>query len=458
MKKYGFKCLFALLTIGVTSCSLWDPSFYIGDDPDIPSSDMIVFNITEDDFKEGKGSKTTLSFYDPISGNDSGYLQALVHKWNRAFGKSYFIQQNSNTESIHYQKIDTNLNNNTAPDIAIIHNTRVPYYQGRGKLRDMTSWAEDTGIKEEDYIEGSYSSGIFEGKLYSLIYDMIPTFLFYNKKLIPEGYTEEDIQAEEFTVETMLEMAKASYEYNHENVNKTKYGVAFNYAFTEQPFLNFLYQQEGRVVSPSNYKKAAYNSTKGYNAAEALKNIANTYVDGHHISQLSGDDHITIFANGRALFTIDGIWQEENLLLHNDVVDTGMTLLPRINIVSGERNTYADGHCLVSYVNKKQSGIRDIGIKLFIKYLVDNSAFWCQGGKMAVRKDTLESELYQNLEWYFVSKEEVKVSTPEKKRTFSYLIKTMPNYVSKLCEGTLTNVQDAINSAASEGEELVKDW
>ena len=457
MKRLVSKIVLLLSSLTLASCYLWDPAYYEGkDDPDLPDGSSIIMNITEEDLGEGLNSGQTISFFNPITGNDSGYLQALISTWNKKFGKSYLINATSNEEATHYQKIDNNINSNTAPDIAIIHSSYVSYYQKRNNLRDLTEMLSSVGIKQEDYLGGTYESGVFNGKTYSLVYDLIPTFLFYNKLILNEiGYSEEDILDENFTVEKMMEMSKKAYVHN-DVASRIRYGFAFNYAFTEQPFLNFLYQQDGNVVNASNPTKARYNNDKGYKSAEALKIIANTYTDDNHrVSQVSGDDHIDVFAMGRALFTIDGIWQQENLLIHNDKVDTGIAFLPKISTASIKRNSFADSHNLACFNNKNVSHLKDIGLKYFIKYLVDNSAYWCQGGKVAVRKDAMELETYKELSWSFVSDKMDLLSLPEKIYSYAYLIDTMPEHVSKLCEygGDYDACKKEIDLAAKEGEE-----
>ncbi|MCR4880120.1 MAG: extracellular solute-binding protein [Bacilli bacterium] len=459
--KFLSKIIVLFFMGGLTSCSLWDPTYYEnrGNSQELPDDSSIVLNVTEEDLKVGLDSGTIISFFNPITGNDSGYLQSLVNLWNRKFGKSYFINATSNTEATHYQKIDNNINSSTAPDLAIVHNSYVSYYQHRNNLRDITTMMSDVGIKEEDYVDNTYVNGVYDGKLYALIYDLIPTFLFYNKTLLNElGYSEEEVLAEDFTVDKMMEMSKKAYVHNTV-LSKIRYGFAFNYAFTEQPFLNFLYQQDGSVVSISSPKRAKFNEARGYKAAEALKKISNTYTDdGYRVSQVSGDDHIDVFSMGRALFTIDGIWQEENLLLHNDKVETGITFFPKVSNESMKRNTFANSHSLACFSNKTTSSVKDVGLKYFMKFLVDNSAYWCQGGKVAVRKDALESETYKSLPWAFVSNKMELLAIPERVYTYTYLIKKLPEYVSLLCEngGDFDACSSAVDNAAREGETLAK--
>ena len=459
--RHIYRSLLILGLIGLTACGTTeDPTVTPTEDPttdptEDPTSDEceIVFNVDESEFGDGKNSRTTLTFWNPITGDDSGYMQELVQAWNNKFGKSFKISTTSNAEASHYEKIDIALNNNTAPDIAIVHTDRLAYYQYKGVIRDLTSWKDNMHIYDDDYVNDTLSIAEFDDKLYAVPYDYIPTLLYYNKELIPSGYTEEDILSSDFTVDKMIEMAKKAYVYNTKE-SKITYGISFNYSYTEKPFLNFLYQQGGKVISSSNDRKAAYACEEGYNAATALMNMPTTKVDDHKIAQDSGVDHINIFAQGRALFTIDGIWSMPSLLKHTDTVDTGLCYLPKVNSSVTRRNTYANAHCFACFSNKSGSTLKDTGIQLFLRYINANSAYWCQSGKVAIRKDTLASKAYTKLEWAFCSDDLTLMDLPEKKFTFNYLIKYLPNNVSILCEGQSTDVKAKIDAAAKAGEDL----
>lgn len=81
----------------------------------------------------------------------------------------------------------------------------------------MTELLASQGIKAEDYVGDNWTSGEFDGRMYAMTYDVLPTVLFYNRKLIPAGYTEADILSDDFTLDKMIEMMKAAYGYARMN-------------------------------------------------------------------------------------------------------------------------------------------------------------------------------------------------------------------------------------------------
>ena len=427
---------------------------------DLPEGD-IVFNITDRQISDFKGSPVNLKLWTPITGPDSGYLQNLVAKWNAKFGDYLKITSDPLSEKDHYVRIITSLSDNSTADLTLIHQSTVASYQKTGKLRPMDEMLSSAGIQKDQYLSTFWDKNVYDGHSYALAYDLLPTLLFYNKKLIPEGFSEAMIQSEDFTVEKMREMMKAAYVHDNMTAKRT-YGMAFNYAFTEKPFLSFLYEQGGKPVDAAQPTTALFNDEKGVAAATALMNIPQTFNEsGKKVASESGADHLDIFGRGRALFTIDGLWSSSDAIVHNDYVDAGVAFLPKVAERSGNKKTYADSHCFVSFTNKNNSSHRDKAMSLVLQYFVDNSAYWCQGGKVAVRNDTQQSEIYKKLEWSFASDHLSDICLPESIYTYNSMVSLLGEYCSKLCEGTLPNgtlnsVQAVLDKCASESEELAK--
>jgi multiple sugar transport system substrate-binding protein len=181
-----------------------------------------------------------------------------------------------------------------------------------------------------------------------------------------------------------------------------------------------------------------------------------TNTDNKKVTSKSGTDHLNVYGQGRALFTIDGLWQSSTAIVHNDRVDAGLAFLPKLNSSIESRTAYADSHCFTTFNTSSVSEQKDTAISLLLKYFVDNTAYWCKGGKAAVRSDTLNDEKYKALEWSFVSDNLDKIQLPENVYTNNAITKPIGEYCSKLCEGTLSDVASALNEAAKESKELAE--
>lgn len=393
-------------------------------------------------------AKVKIKFWNPITGPDSTYLQDLVEQFNNENEGEIYVESDPQAEANHYQRILTSFTDNSSADLTLVHQSRLANFKKNNKLRDMTAILEEQGVKSEDYVGSVWEACEFDDKMYAAPYDVLPIVLYYNRDLIPEGYTEEDI-TNDFTLEKMLDMMKKAYKHSSRDANKV-YGISFNYAFTESMFTSFYAQLGGEIVDPAQPTKPLYNNENGIKAAESVRDIALAVdAEGRRVASKSGSDHLNIFSQNRALFTIDGIWSAPDCV---SSVNCGTVMLPK---VSGgiDRMCSGDGHCFVMFEQANPSAERDAATAKFMKFMIDNSATWCKGGKVAAREDITQDSEYKGLEWAHISNKLDKIIPPVKVYTYDSLTKPIGIYVSKLCEGTETDVAKMLGTAASEGEQ-----
>lgn len=408
-----------------------------------------------DEGKLEESAAVTITFWNPITGPDATYMQELVRDFNAANEGKIFVKADAQAEANHYQRILTSFTDSSTADLCLVHKSRVPSFYRQGKLRDMTDLLASQGIKAEDYVGDNWTSGEFDGRMYAMTYDVLPIVLFYNRLLIPEGYTEEDILSDDFTLETMLAMMQAAY-VDAPMASKKTYGMAFNYAFTEPMFMSFLVQQGGAAVSLEAPTVPTFNNDKGYAAAEGVVSMPfTTNGAGKKVSSESGADHLNTFAQGRALFTIDGIWSAPSTCKKTDRVDAGVALLPKLN-ASVDRNVVGDGHSFVMFHNGSESTEKDEAIAVFVKYLIDHSGKWCQGGKVAARAEIANDADYQKLEWAYLSTKLEQIISPVKVYTYDTITGPIGKYVALLCEGDETDVQKNIDKAAQDARQAAE--
>lgn len=398
-----------------------------------------------------------ITFWNPITGPDAVYMQDLIKNFNQAYKGKIEVKADSQSEANHYQRILTSFSDNSTADLCMVHKSRLSTYYRANKLRDLTSLISELGLNSEDYVGDNWTSGEFDGKMYGITYDILPIVLFYNRNLIPAGYTEADILADDFTLDKMLEMMKAAYK-DAPMANKKVYGMAFNYGYTENMFVSFLNQQGAHIVDPAIPTTPTYANAAGYAAAEAVRSIPFTKTDaGLKTSSESGTDHLNVFMQGRALFTIDGIWSAPDACNKDylDKLNAGVALLPKIN-AEASRSVFADGHSFVMFNTNKSNADKDLAVSVFLEYLIENSSYWCQGGKIASRSDVLQNEDYQKLEWAYLSNKLSSFVSPDKVYSFDTLSNPIGKYVAELCEGTMTDVEAAINQAAQDGRQAAE--
>lgn len=388
----------------------------------------------------GKDANITVTFAHPITGPDAEFMQTLIKNFNEAHKGDIFIKDSANDEETHYRSLNNSITDKSSPDLAIVHKSRIPYYEHIGRLTPMDGIVEKIGLNRADYVGDSWDAVNIDGSMYAIPYDVLPTILFYNRKLFPEGKGEAweaEIRSADFTVARMEEMMAEVNVYNARPNNCT-YGMAFNYANTDSMFIGFLNQLGGQIVDPANPTTALYNDAKGLKAAETVKSIPDTKdKDGHPVCSGSGSDHLTIYKQGRALFAIDGIWSAPGACdSDNSKVDTGVVLLPKADD-SVDRKVGGDSHCFAVFNTAKNPlGVkREAAIAEFVQYLIAHSDYWCNGGKVAVCSEVSESASYQALEWGHLSDELENIISPAKVYTYSTILSPIGEHLSNFIEG-----------------------
>ena len=318
------------------------------------------------------GNETVITFWNPITGPDSAYMQTLVANFNKEYAGQYRVNSDAQAEASHYSRITTSFTDGSTADLCLVHKSRVPSFERAGKLRSMTSMLASIDVKAEDYVGDTWTACEINGEMYAAPYDVLPTLLFYNRKLIPAGYTEADILSDDFTVAKMLEMMQAAYVDAPMSTRKT-YGMAFNFSYTEPMFISFLNQQGGACVDAANPTEPTFANEMGYAAARTVMSIPMTEKEGKKVCSESGSDHLNVFTQGRALFTIDGIWSAPSACEKTSKVDAGVALLPKMNEQT-TRNVSSDGHVFVTFENSSVLTAKDEAIAVFIKYLIADSS------------------------------------------------------------------------------------
>ena len=410
---------------------------------------------SNDNDKLEAAADLTVTFWHPITGPDAEYMQKLIKNFNTEHEGKIFVKDSANAEDTHYTNISNSFNDNSSPDLALIHKSRVAYYEHNDKLRDMTALTQDLKLDSSLYVGDSWTACEFDGKMYAVPFDVLPTLLFYNRKLFPKDKAEAweaEIRSEDFTIARMCEMMQEVYKHSSRAAQKT-YGMAFNYSSTDSMFISFLNQQGENVLDESDPKTATYNSAAGVAAAETVKSIPDTKKDGNKVCSDSGSDHLNTYKQGRALFTIDGIWSAPGACdSTNSKVDTGVVRLPKMN-AEATRNVSGDGHCFAMFNSAKNSmdDERKAAVAEFVQYLIDNSDYWCKGGKIAARSDIADKEEYKALEWGHISNELQYVISPVKVYTYNTIIDPIGKYVSDYVESKNSKtVQQALNDAVKD--------
>ncbi len=439
IKRIGLSAMALVLGLSVlTACGGPSDTPGTGDfgELDMGPADESILNTDEE---------IEISFACSITGADSEYMQQLIADFNREYKGKINVRASLRAEASHYTTLIAAASNGTLPDLAIIHTERLAQFRDYGVLLDMTDYAATQSIEAEDYDATAWQNGVFDGGLYAIPYDLIPVVLYYNKDLIPEGCTEQDI-LDGLTFDEFDDMVrKATADPDPNDTSDNIYGWAFNYAQTSLYFNNWLAQAGQFLVEEDDPTEPTFNTDEGLQIATALNDL----VDAGTVTR-SGTNHFTVFQQGRALFAIDGVWQmtSADYAAESIGLNYGMAGMP---IMFGDTSkVLTRSHCFTMLENNDSTEEKRQATIFFIRYLIEHSMYWMASGKLSVRNDVAQLDEYQALP---VASVEQELVTMPLVSTYGIMKNEINETMALLCEGDIATPQEAITRAYNDARE-----
>ncbi len=106
------------------------------------------------------------------------------------------------------EKLLTNIAAGTPPECAYFDRFIVPSWAAEGSLTDITEFAAQKGIKEDDYFPFAWAEATWKGRLYCLPFDTDDRAIYYNKDHFKEAGLDPDEKAFPTSVEEFDAMAE----------------------------------------------------------------------------------------------------------------------------------------------------------------------------------------------------------------------------------------------------------
>lgn len=378
----------------------------------------------------------TLTFWNPFTGDDGPFLQKIIDDFNKEYEGQYKVEAQTLQGNDMYSKLPMVYNSKKGiPDLCVIHIDRIPGFVSKNMLMPMNDMLANVGLTREDFIPSLWEAAEVDGVHYSVALDTHPIFMYYNKKMLNElGFTEADL--ENLDYDTFIEMAQLATV--GDNI-----GYAFPFGWVGTTFMTLLYQHGGQMVSAEDPGKAYYNSEAGRKALEQIKGIVDAGVTNE-----PGVDANALFKDGKALFTVDGIWGVHGFNAIEEL-DWGAMMWPNFGSQPG---TWASSHQIVMFNQKKVDAAKVEAAGHFINYLSENSLEWAKAGQVPASVSVLESEDFKSLKWGFTADKLEYFTYPDPIVTFSEIQNPIWSMLTEVAEGRMT-VEEGLESAAKESEQ-----
>ncbi|QGQ18386.1 extracellular solute-binding protein [Cellulomonas sp. JZ18] len=334
------------------------------------------------------GGAVPLSYWHLLSGGDGIVMANLVEEVN-AMGHGYDATQTVLAWGApYYTKLAMASVGGRAPDVAVMHASRVAGYAPGGLLDpwDLDLLA-DVGVQEGDFLERVWQKGTLDGNVYSIALDSHPFILMYNTDVAaqagalgPDGRL---VPIED--PETFLEVARAM------QAVTGGHGVAYGYlgdgAQMWRLFYTF-YKQHGADFDLSG-DKAKVDVDAAVSSLEYIQRM----LDGT-VATPNGDygTAVSEFASAEAGMFLTGVWELPTM----KAAGFGLDAQP-IPTLFGTPAAYADSHAFtLPHQNDPDPEHRRATYE-FVADLLKNSLPWAEAGHIPAFQPVVESEDYAQL-------------------------------------------------------------
>lgn len=334
--------------------------------------------------KEEKEGPLEITFWSLFTGGDGEFFDAMVDEFNAS--QDEIVMKNDMVKfDNYYTKLTTALSAKTAPDVVVVHQGNLLNYVPSGSLLALDSYVDDATLN--DFQSAPLDACRFDGKLYSLPFDVHPIVMYYNTDLLAEaGIAEVPESAQEF-IDASLAVKQATGKWGMAIDNTT--GVYKAYTLSRL-FISMLAQQGGSLLT-DDASAPAFNNAYGEKALVWLQDLVHEYAVNP--SELDYDAAMNTFKLGDAAFYFNGVWATGTLEKQDGLNFAAAPLPP---IMGGEA-AWAGSHTLAIPVQKDQDPERVEAAMTFINWMTSHGEMWAKAGHIPTRKSVAEKAEMQAL-------------------------------------------------------------
>ena len=332
-----------------------------------------------------------MQFWHLLTGPDGAIMGDLVSGYEQtpdamdvnqtvlAWGESY------------YTKLAMASTGGRAPDVAVMHASRVPGYAPGGLLDewDLDLFAE-LGVAQEDFPEAIWEKMVVDGQLLCVALDSHPFLMFYNTDIADEagvldadGRLTEPNGPDEFR-DMLLEMG-----------GRTDSGYGLSWGYLDDPanqwrMFSTWYTQLGGTIELPDGGPMVYQEELAIEALEWILSLIDGEVGN---TSHDGGTGISEFATGASASLFNGVWetagfQADGLPFSVDVIPPAL----------GEANAYADSHSLVLPHQENPDPERRRAVHELVADILKSSIDWAGAGHIPAFTPVVESPEYAELD------------------------------------------------------------
>ncbi|HEV8556265.1 MAG TPA: extracellular solute-binding protein [Actinophytocola sp.] len=337
------------------------------------------------------GAATKLRYWNLFGGGDGVNMLAMLDAFRAANPDVEVEASTLAWGPPYYTKLAMASTGGRAPDVAILHLSRLPAFAPAGLLDpvDLDLLAE-AGVRPEDFPQSIWEQGQHGGRTYAVPLDTHPLVMYYNVDvcakagLLDAAGKLKPITGPDQIIEAFLAAKRVT---GAHGMSVETFGPG---AVSPWRLFWTMYRQLGgelRLDGP----KLAIDDGKALQALEFMRRLSTS---GAAVTEVDYQGSVALFAAGKAGFHWNGEWEVSSFLTAK--TPFSMTRFP--SVFNGSAVVEADAHTLVLPHRRDRGGAAERAAYRFIAFLLKNSVTWAKGGHIPAYRPVAESQEYLALE------------------------------------------------------------
>lgn len=328
----------------------------------------------------------TLEFWNGFTGPDGTTMERIVRRFNREH-KAVRVRMQIIPWGTYYDKVTLGLAYGGAPDVFVLHASRLPEYAASEAVSPMDDLVARGELAESDFAPRSWAAASWKGKQCAIPLDCHPIGLYYNRELFRKagivdsaGRPQPPTNLAEF-----IDAAKKLTRDTNGDGRPDQWGFVYTWLRTNAH--TFLAQNESGWLRPD-CRRSDLDSGKSREAFEIMSSL----IYKHKVCPPPGGiDAWVGFQTGRVGMALEGIYMLSSLEQQKGLDFAGA----ECPVFGKRRAAWADSHMMV--MPRDISPERRRAAWEFIKYLSDHSLEWAKGGQVPVRKSIIADPRFREM-------------------------------------------------------------
>lgn len=383
----------------------------------------------------GCGNPNTITFWNPLTGDDGAYMDAMVAEYNETDPE--FPVESVITADM-YTKVYTVMNTGEdVPDLALIHADRVPQFVDLDMLESIDVLTDaQPGLAQENYLDNAWNAGTYEGAQYTIPLDIHGNVMYYNIDLLEKYDAMSFLDDDVVTVDEMLSLEG--------KLDEGDYVV--NNALIEWVALGNIVNLGGQISDADG--NPTLNTPEMKEVVESLKSIATSGLMTPY-----GEDGYAIFQGGNVLFSTDGTW---TVTAHESVEGLNFDMTNIYSVTPDKFTNRSSSHMFALLDSEERTDEKEVGIAAFLDWMRENSLEWAKAGQIVASREVFESEAYKEYPQSFFTSSEVQqeASYIFEYKYYSYIEQALGTVLNDMIHGNI-EVDEGLEQAQKQVEDLI---